>query len=214
MHKYYKTHTKFYISVDCIIFGFTEGTLKLLIQERPYEPGKGLLSLIGGFVEVDESIDDAAKRVLAEFTGLDNTYMRQLGAFGDVERDPGERVVSVVYCALINVNEYKRTIEGNARWVDIENLPSLCFDHNLMVEKALTKLKENLADEPIGMNLLPKYFTLTQLQTLHECILGTSIDKRNFRRKIMEQGYVVKTNMIDKNTSRRGASLYKFDNKS
>lgn len=211
MQSYYKTYTKFYISVDCIIFGFKDGALKLLIQERPYEPGKGLQSLIGGFVEADESIDDAAKRVLAEFTGLEKIYMRQLGAFGDVERDPGERVISVVYYALINVNENKMMSNGNARWIDVEELPLLCFDHNLMVEKARTKLKENLADEPIVMNLLPKYFTLTQLQTLHECILGYSIDKRNFRRKLTEQGNVVKTNMIDKKTSRRGASLYKFD---
>jgi hypothetical protein len=109
------------------------------------------------------------------------------------------------------VDEYKNISNRNAHWVDIEELPLLCFDHNHMVEKARIKLKDDLADEPIGMNLLPKYFTLTQLQTLHECILGCSIDKRNFRRKLTEQGYVVKTNMIDKKTSRRGASLYKFD---
>ena len=211
MQPYYKTYTKFYISVDCIIFGFTDGALKLLIQERPFEPGKGLQSLIGGFVEADENIDDAAKRVLAEYTGLEKIYMRQLGAFGDVKRDPGERVISVVYYALINVDEYKNISNRNAHWGDIEELPLLCFDHNHMVEKARIKLKDDLADEPIGMNLLPKYFTLTQLQTLHECILGCSIDKRNFRRKLTEQGYVVKTNMIDKKTSRRGASLYKFD---
>jgi hypothetical protein len=172
-----------------------------------------MLSLIGGFVEYNEGLDESAQRVLTKFTGLKNIYMRQLGAFGEVGRDSGERVISIAYYALINVDEYKATCPNsdNVRWIDIEELPSMCFDHNIMVEKARKKLKESLANEPIGLNLLPQHFTLTQLQTLHECILGMPIDKRNFRRKLMEKDYVIKTNMIDKKSSRRGASLYKFN---
>lgn len=213
MTGFYGNYTKFLVSVDCIIFGFTEGKLQLLIQKRPYDPGKGMLSLIGGFVKKNESIDSAAMRVLTQFTGLKNVFMQQLGAFGEVERDPGERVISVVYYALINVAEYDVFMSNShgARWVDINNIPKLCFDHNAMVNYARIELQQYLYDKSVCKNLLPEYFTLTQLQTLHEAILGTTIDKRNFRRSIAEKNFATKTELIDKTTSRRGAYLYKFE---
>ena len=208
----YKSYPKFFVSVDCIIFGFKDGCLKVLIHQRPYEPGMGELSLIGGFVQKDESVDDSAKRILREFTGLDNVYMQQLAAYGEVERDPGERVISVVYYALINVDNYDTQLAEihNAKWVDVDHLPTLCFDHNDMVQKARQMIGEIIKDNPIGSNLLPKYFTLSLLQTLYESILGTSIDKRNFRRAISEKDYIQATDMIDKESSRRGATLYRF----
>ena len=208
----YKSYPKFFVSVDCIIFGFKDGCLKVLIHQRPYEPGMGELSLIGGFVQKDESVDDSAKRILREFTGLDNVYMQQLAAYGEVERDPGERVISVVYYALINVDNYDTQLADlhNAKWVDVDDLPTLCFDHNDMVQKARQMIGAIIKDNPIGSNLLPQYFTLSLLQTLYESILGTSIDKRNFRRAISEKDYIQATGMIDKESSRRGATLYRF----
>ena len=207
----YQSYPKFYVSVDCIIFGFKDGHLKVLIHQRPYAPGKGELSLIGGFVQTNESVDASAKRILKEFTGLDNLYMQQLATFGEIERDPGERVISIVYYALINVDNYDDTLSQihNARWVDIDNLPTLCFDHNDMVQQARRVIGETIKNEPIGSNLLPRYFTLSLLQTLYESILGTSIDKRNFRRAISEKDFIQATSMID-HSSRRGATLYKF----
>lgn len=128
----YKSYPKFYVSVDCIIFGFKDGRLKVLIHQRPYEPGLGEHSLIGGFVQTNESVDSSAKRILKEFTGLDNVYMQQLAAYGEVERDPGERVISVVYYALINVDNYDTHLADihKTQWVDVDQMPTLCFDHN------------------------------------------------------------------------------------
>lgn len=209
--KYYADHPKFTVAVDCAIFGFSQGVLKLLIHKRPYNPGKGEASLIGGFVEQNESIDNAARRVLTEFTGITNIFMRQLGAFGDVDRDPGDRVVSVAFYALVNVEKYKKeNILKAAEWVDVDNKPHLCFDHDEMVSQALNKMRQNLFLEPIGLNLLPSHFTLTQLQVLYESVLGYSIDKRNFRRTILERNILIKTDKIDKVTSKRGAALYQF----
>lgn len=215
MSNYYESYPRFLVSVDCIIFGFSEGKLKLLIQQRQLEPGKGLWSLMGGFVKKEESVSQAASRVLFELTGLHKIYMEQLGAYGDVERDPGERVVSVAYYALINVNEYDSELskEHFAKWVDVDELPELCFDHNEMVRNARKAMKDRIKVEPIGYNLLPEHFTLTQLQSLYESIMGESIDKRNFRRSILDKDYLIKTDLIDKKNSRRGAVLYKYNDK-
>ena len=209
--KYYADHPKFTVAVDCAIFGFSQGVLKLLIHKRPYNPGKGEASLIGGFVEQNENIDNAARRVLTEFTGITNIFMRQLGAFGDVDRDPGDRVVSVAFYALVNVENYKKeNISHAAEWVDVANKPHLCFDHDDMVDQALSRMRRDLFTEPIGSNLLPDYFTLTQLQVLYESVLGYTIDKRNFRRTILDRNILLKTDKIDKVTSKRGAALYQF----
>lgn len=208
----YKQHPKFYVSVDCIIFGFKDGRLQVLIHQRPYNPGKGELSLIGGFVRTDESVDASAQRILKKFTGLDSVYMQQLATFGEVERDPGERVISIVYYALINIDNYDTQLSNihHTQWVDVDQLPTLCFDHNDMVQMARRVMSENIKNKPIGSKLLPQYFTLSLLQTLYESILGTSIDKRNFRRAISEKEYIQATGMIDKESSRRGATLYRF----
>ena len=157
-------------------------------------------------------MDSSAQRILKEFTGLDNVYMRQLATFGEVERDPGERVISIVYYALINVDNYDTQLSAihNTQWVDVDEMPTLCFDHNEMVQKARKMIGEKIKDKPIGSNLLPQYFTLSLLQNLYESILGTSIDKRNFRRAISEKEYIQATGLIDKESSRRGATLYRF----
>lgn len=212
---FYSNEERFLVGLDCVIFGFHEGELSLLLLKRNFEPAKGEWSLMGGFLRHDESIDEAAKRVLKELTGLENVYMEQIGVFGEIDRDPGERVLSAVYYALINIDEYDRELvqKHNAHWVKINELPPLIFDHPQMVSKARELMKQKAEMEPIGFNLLPKLFTLTQLQSLYEAIFGEVIDKRNFRKKIAEMGFIEKTDKIDKSTSKRGAALYKFNSK-
>jgi len=215
MSNYYSINPKFYVSVDCIIFGFYEGELNLLLLKRNFEPALGEWSLMGGFVQENESVDDAAKRVLAELTGLDQVYMEQVSSFGAIDRDPGERVVSIAYYALININEYDRELvqRHNAFWVNINELPPLIFDHQAMVEQARALMQQKASVAPIGFNLLPKLFTLSQLQSLYEAIYGETIDKRNFRKRIAEMDYIEKTDLIDKTSSKRGAALYQFNEK-
>jgi ADP-ribose pyrophosphatase YjhB (NUDIX family) len=212
---YYRSQATFHIAVDCIIFGFREGGLNLLLLKRNFEPARGLWSLMGGFVRGGESVDDAAQRVLAELTGLRNVYMEQVGAFGEIDRDPGERVVSVAYYALLNIDESDRELVSKmgAHWVKIDHLPPLIFDHSQMVERAREMLKRKASTEPIGFDLLPKHFTLSGLQSLYEAIYGEPTDKRNFRKRIAEMGYIEKTGTVDKTGSRRGAALYKFNEK-
>ena len=213
MTTYYNINPQFYVSVDCIIFGFDKGSLKLLLLKRNFEPAKGSWSLMGGFVQDGESVDDAAKRVLAELTGLENVYMEQVGTFGEIDRDPGERVISVAYYALININEYDRNLvqQHNAHWAEINEIPPLVFDHPQMVKQARIMLQKKASSEPIGFNLLPSLFTLFQLQSLYEAIYGEPLDKRNFRKRVADLNYIEKTDKIDKTGSKRGAALYKFN---
>jgi hypothetical protein len=139
--------------------------------------------------------------------------MRQVGAFGKVDRDPGERVVSIAYYALINVNDYEDNLlkEHGLQWVNIEEIPHLYSDHNEMVKKARKMMQQKLAHEPVGFRLLPALFTLTQLQRLYEAVNGAELDKRNFRKRIKEMDYIEKTELIDKTSSKRGAYLYRFN---
>jgi ADP-ribose pyrophosphatase YjhB (NUDIX family) len=212
---YYSQHSKVWVSVDCIIFGFDEGKLKVLIGRRQMDPGRGEWSLYGGFVAADESIDDAAARTLSELTGLRNLYMRQVGAFGSVDRDPGERVISIAYYALINVKDYdeRLRLDHGVEWMNVEELPKLYSDHNVMIRKALKLMRQKLRTEPVGFRLLPDLFTLTQLQKLYEAVNGEELDKRNFRKRIKDMDFIEKTELIDKTGSKRGAFLYRFNHR-
>ena len=189
-NNYYSSNPTFYVGIDCIIFGFNEGELNLLLLKRNFQPAMGEWSLMGGFVQQGESVDDAAKRVLAELTGLENVYMEQVGSFGEVERDPGERVISIAYYALININEYDRELvhQHNAYWVNINELPPLIFDHPQMVKQARELMQQKASTEPIGFNLLPKLFTLSQLQSLYEAIYGEQIDNQSCCKKRGSEG--------------------------
>jgi ADP-ribose pyrophosphatase YjhB (NUDIX family) len=212
---YYNAHSKLWVSVDCIVFGFDENRLKVLIGRRQMDPGRGEWSLYGGFVGEDESLDDAASRVLYSLTGLRNRYMRQIGAYGNVNRDPGDRVVSVAYYAFISVNDYDNKLlqKHNVEWVDINDMPQMYSDHNTMVDDALQIIRRKISTAPIGFNLLPSLFTLTQLQKLYEAILNTELDKRNFRKRIKEMDFIEKTELKDKLSSKRGAFYYRFNKK-
>ena len=209
---YYKEHSRHYVSVDCVIFGLHEGRLNILLIKRRMMPGKGQWSLMGGFVEEDESLDDAAKRVLYQLTGLENVYMEQVGTFGTLDRDPGARVISVAYCALLNFDEqdHQRVNDNDACWIPLDEMPELFFDHPLIVEKALEYLRLQVNRKPLVFQFLPELFTLSQLQSVYEAILGEKLDKRNFRKRILEEGVLEKTDLIDKSGSKRGATLYRM----
>jgi 8-oxo-dGTP diphosphatase len=215
MTAYYLGNPQFLVSVDCIIFGFQNNMLKLLLQKRNFEPFEGQWSLMGGFVQENESVDDAAKRVLMELSGLTDISMHQVGAFGRVDRDPGARVISVAYYTLVNADLYppEKISKNFGYWENIYTLPDLYFDHNEMVRKAWEKLKTAVSEEPLVFNLLPKLFTLTQIQTLYEAIMGKKLDKRNFRKRISNMDFIEKTEFIDKLSSYRGAYLYRFNEK-
>lgn len=213
MTQFYGEHTRLLVSVDCIVFGFEEDKLKLLIGKRQMDPGRGEFSLYGGFVGIEESLTDAANRVLRDLTGLDKLYIKQVGAFGNIDRDPGERVISIAYCALINVKDYDDNIrlQHGLEWVNLEDMPQLYSDHNIMVNKAINMLRKRINTEPLSFNLLPDLFTLTQLQHVYEAILGEEIDKRNFRKRIKTIDFIEKTELVDKITSKRGAALFRFN---
>ena len=210
---YYSIHPKFHAAVDCIIFGFEEGELSLLLLQRNFEPAKGEWSLAGGFVEEGESLDEAARRVVADLTGLDDLYMRQVHTYSDPDRDPGERVISTAYYALVDIKKHDRELvrAHNAFWIKFPAIPRLIFDHDRMVDDALRFMRYQATVKPVGINLLPEEFTLTQLQALYEAILGEPIDKRNFRKRIAQMDYIEKTGGIDKTLSRKGAALYRFN---
>jgi len=203
------------VAVDCIIFGFDGQALKLLLVKRHIEPEKGKWSLMGGFVEPDESFDNAAARVLRKLTGLENVYMEQLCAFGNPGRDPIERTVSVAFFSLVDINKYIQQIshEYHAEWFPVKEIPPVIFDHSQMIEMAKEKLRTKAAFHPILFELLPEKFTLPQLQSLYEGIYDASLDKRNFSRKILSTSLLVKQKDKEKETSKRGAFYYKLDRK-
>ena len=211
----YRKADRFLVAADCIIFGFDGKELKVLLIRRSFEPEAGRWSLMGGFVKADESVNEAASRILLRLTGLTNIYMEQLHCFGEVDRDPAARVVSIAYFALINIADYSRQLnfEHEPRWFSLNELPDLIFDHSDMVRLARQRLQQKVATHPIGFALLPRRFTLPQLQNLYEAIYESKLDRRNFSRKILSIGILNKLNEKEKGTSKKGAYLYVFDRK-
>lgn len=201
------------LAVDSIIFGFDEEALKLLLIKRDLEPEKGKWSLMGGFLQEHETLDEAAIRVLQKLTGLQDIYMEQLKAFGDLNRDPVERTISVAYYALINIKEHNAELikKHSAKWFSFSEIPQLIFDHNEMVKTAISRLRYRTSVQPIGFELLPEKFTMRQLQKLYEAILNQKLDKRNFTKKIQQLDILMKLDEKDVSSSRKGSYLYKFD---
>ena len=210
---YYASEDKIYIATDCIIFGFDNKSIKLLVFKRRVEPFKGEWSLIGSFVKQSESVNNAAKRVLKDITGLENVFMKQLKVYGDVDRDPGSRCITVGQYALIQIEDQDIELveKHGAVWYDLDELPNLVLDHNTLVEDALEQLRRRASYEPIGFNLLPEKFTIPNLQKLYESIYQKKFDDRNFRKKIIALDILTKLDEKDKSTSKKGAFLYKFN---
>lgn len=212
MDNYYIQESQFYVAIDCIIFGFDGENLKVLLIKRNFEPGKGQRSLMGGFLKEQESLDEAAKRILFELTGLKDIYLEQLYTYGDPQRDPGSRVLSVAYFAIIK-SEYleSRNDDFDAKWYNVNDIPEAIFDHRVMIEKGLKRLRRRASSEPIGFELLPRKFTIPQLRILYEAIYQQKFDKRNFSKKIFAMDVLEKLETKDKSNSKKGAFLYKFD---
>jgi 8-oxo-dGTP diphosphatase len=202
------------LTVDCVVFGYDEGELKVLLIQRALDPFKGKWALPGGFVRVDETLDDAARRELEEEAGLKDVFLELLYTFGTVNRDPRERVVSVAYYALVKLAAHETkaaTDAADAKWFPISKVPNLAFDHADILATALARLKGKVQYQPIGFELLPPKFTLSQLQQLYESVLGSELDKRNFRKKVLSFGLLVplkETQMVGRH---RPAQLFQFD---
>ena len=202
------------LTVDCVVFGFDESELKVLLIERGQEPFKGRWALPGGFMRVDETVDDAARRELVEEAGLENVFLEQLYTFGAVKRDPRERVVSVAYYALVKLSDHRAraaTDAANAEWFPVSKVPALAFDHADILAMALARLKGKVRYEPIGFELLPPRFTLSQLQHLYEAVLATDLDKRNFRKKVLGFGLLNPLKETQMAGRHRPAQLFSFD---
>ncbi len=204
------------VSIDCVLFGFDGGELKILLIERNEEPFKDWWALPGYLIGDDESLDQSASRILHELTGLSDIYMEQYYAFGEVGRHPQGRVVTVAYYALLRLGGDKAlkplsNYAKKAQWININELPKLGFDHQHIFDKGLEKIKRRIKHLPIAFELLPEKFTLTQVQNVYELILGKKLDKRNFRKKILSFGVLKDLDEKQKGVSFRAATLYKFD---
>ncbi len=213
MVEFYKGHMKTLLAVDCVIFGYEDEELKLLLYPRGFEPVKGQWSLMGGFVGEKESCESAAERVLAETTGLENIYLEQVSTFSHPHREPQVRVVSVAYYSLIRIHEQDRELVAShgARWWPLTKLPGLIFDHGEMVRMALLRLQEKASYSLTGIELLPEKFTLLQLRKLYEALYQREFDAGNFRKKILSLGLLKKTSEKNSTESRKGAYYYTID---
>ncbi|BAW97532.1 Nudix hydrolase family protein [[Synechococcus] sp. NIES-970] len=203
------------VTVDCVVFGLNpEHTLKIMLVKRGIAPFKGEWALPGGFVRLEESLEEAAKRELKEETGIENIFLEQLYTFGAPQRDPRDRVITVAYYALINLEDHPihaDTDAADVAWFPLDDLPQMAFDHQEITQVAIQRLQGKLRYEPIGFELLPQKFTLTQLQKLYEQILGIQLDKRNFRRKILKMDILIRLDELQTGVAHRAARLYSFD---
>lgn len=211
---YCYSHPRPALAVDCVVFGLDAESLKVLLIERDREPFAGRWALPGGFVRLQETLDEAARRELREETGLENLYLEQLYTFGELDRDPRERVVSVAYYALVRLLDHQVQAATDARrvgWFGIDDLPTLVFDHARIVEAAHQRLCNKVRYQPIGFELLPPKFTLRQLQHLYETVLDRPLDKRNFRKKVLSMDLLLELDEVETDVRHRAARLYQFD---
>lgn len=204
------------LSIDCVIFGFRHGELDILLIKHAEGISKGRWALPGGWIRYNESIDDAATRLLTSLTGVSNIFLEQLRAFGEVERYPGKRVITIAYYALINADSYSLSAgftASDAKWFRLQDVPRLPYDHATILKTGFQYLKHKVRHEPIGFNLLPKKFTLNDILKLYEAILETEMDKPNFRRKLLNMNLLVPCDEKQRDVSHRAASFYRFDKK-
>jgi 8-oxo-dGTP diphosphatase len=202
------------LTVDCVVFGLDEQELKVMLIQRGLPPFEGKWALPGGFVRVDETLDEAARRELEEETGLRRIFLEQLYTFSELDRDPRERVVSVAYYALVNLRDHQVHAATDARdagWFGVHDVPSLAFDHAGILRRALERLRGKLRYRPVGFELLPRKFTLSELQHLYELVLERKLDKRNFRKRVLAMDLLAETDEVQRDVAHRAARLYRFD---
>lgn len=204
------------LTTDCVIFGFDGIDINILLIERGIEPFKGMWAFPGGFVNMEETTEQGAKRELKEETGIENVFIEQLYTFSDIHRDPRGRVISVAYFALVRTSDYQ-VIAGDdakkAKWFKINDIPSLAFDHDMILRLAHNRLKAKIRYQPIGFELLDEKFTMPELQLLYESILGIKFDRRNFHTKMMKTGTLITLEEKKTGTPHRAPRLLKFDKK-
>ena len=210
---HYTHPNRILVALDCIIFGFDGEEIKLLLIKRNFEPEQGKWSLMGGFPNEHEDLEIAANRILFTLTGLNNNYLEQLQTFGSVNRDPVERTISVVYYALVNIQDQdiQAIRTHNAAWIGLSEKPKLIFDHDTMVEHALHQLRYKAALHAIGFELLPDKFTIPQLQKVYEAIYNRNLDRRNFSRKILSTDLLVATGEKDATSATKKGQLYRLN---
>ncbi len=202
------------LTVDCVVFALDESDLKVMLIQRDISPFEGKWALPGGFVRIEETVEDAARRELQEETGLEKVFLEQLYTFGDIDRDPRERVVTVAWYALVRLSDHRVKAATDARaaaWFGMDDLPQLAFDHDRILELAYQRLQNKVRYQPIGFELLPQKFTLTQLQHLYEIILDRTLDKRNFRKKILGMNVLQELDEVETDVAHRAARLYRFN---
>ena len=200
------------VTTDCVIFGFNGERLQVLLIERGIEPYKGHWAFPGGFLKMDETAEEGAKRELKEETGLEDAYIQQLYTFSNPDRDPRERVITIAYYALVKIQEVKGGDDAaSARWFPLDDIPPLAFDHDYILRMATQRLREQIHFQPIGFELLPEKFTIKELQSLYEAILGINFDRRNFAKKMLHLEILTELDETVWPTPKREARLYKFN---
>lgn len=203
---------KIALSVDCVIFGFDENKLKVLLIRSDLKKYEGKWSLLGDLVKPDEDLDRAAYRILKQRTGMGDVYLEQLHTYGNIDRHPAGRVVTVTYCSLINVQHHRLNILANElHWHDVKSVHDLAFDHQVIFDHSIRQLQKRVREHPLGFNLLPKKFSLRDLQNLYEAILDIKMDRRNFRKKFFAMDFLVDLNEMEQNVPHRPGKLYKFN---
>lgn len=199
------------VSVDCVIFGYDGKDLKVLLIKSDLEEFNNLWSLLGDLVKIDEDIENAPYRVLKERTGLEELYLEQVQTFGSVNRHPSGRVVTTAYFTLIDINHHKlKLTENELHWHNVEDIKKLAFDHKCILDSCLKCLREKIMETPIVFNLLPEKFSLRQLQSLYQAILGVELDRRNFRKKIALKNWLEDLEELEDNVPHRPGKLYKL----
>jgi len=204
------------LAIDLVVFGYHDGCLSVLLLNRKDEPFKNQWTLPGAFLQMEESFQGACSRVLATKLGMDKVYLAQLYTFDDPTRDPRGRVISVAYFALINPKKFEivaGSMANDVQWFDVRKIPALGFDHKIIFKTAHQRLKSKILYDPVGFELLDEMFTMPELHHLYECILDTKIDRRNFRRKILDSEYIIATGSRREGLQNRPADLFKFNKK-
>ena len=204
------------LSIDCVVFGFDGESLKVLLIERGEEPFKDFWALPGDLLPPDKDLNSSVNKVLKDLTGLSDLYFEQVETFGEVDRHPLGRVITTSYYTLVKISDYKlnpSSFAAEAKWFNIKSVRELAFDHNKIMRSCFNQLKKSVRIKPIGFELLPPHFTLTELQNLYEAILDLELDKRNFRKKILQMNFLIDTGNMQENVSHRPAKLYAFDEK-
>lgn len=202
------------LSIDCVIFGFKDGELFVLLVKHGIGPTIGQWALPGSWIKYNESLDNAAHRILTSQTSIDDIYLEQFKTFGNLERFPERRVITIIYYALVDINRFELhpgPTEADVTWFNVNEMPKMAFDHQLIFNECFNFLKHKIQHEPIGFNLLPPTFTLLQLLELYEAILNQKLDKSNFRKKFLKMNLLVDTGIKQSEVSHRAASLFRFD---